>query len=98
MAKQPRLDVLSLERLLQEWIVEQVDLAHRQGVGGPPVSIHLPRFVSRKWTGRCRLKVISRLAVSFCGCGGRHRIAPSLAAEECVRFEELPNLCCQCEF
>ena len=44
-AEQPRLDVLPLERLLQERIVEQVDLADRQIIGGPPVGIDEREFL-----------------------------------------------------
>ena len=51
--EQSRLDVAKLERLAQERIVEQVDLAHRQIVGRPPIGVEecelashgdLPRF------------------------------------------------------
>ena len=47
-AEQPRLDVLALQRLLQERVVEQVDLADRQVVGGPPVGVHLAELVRRE--------------------------------------------------
>ena len=57
-AEQPRLDVLALERLLQERVVEQVDLADRQVVGGPPVGVHLAQLVGgeggRPGRSRCR--------------------------------------------
>src|SRR5262245_36395804 len=36
-AKQAGLDVCKLQRLAQEGVVEEVDLADRQVVGGPPV-------------------------------------------------------------
>ena len=38
-AEQPRLDVLGPQRLAQQRVVEQVDLADRQVVGGPPVGV-----------------------------------------------------------
>src|SRR5262249_40667158 len=49
--EQPRLDVLALERLLQEGVVEQVDLADGQVVQGPKVSVHLAQFFrgERAW-------------------------------------------------
>jgi len=40
-AEQPRLDVLPLERLLQERVVQQVDLPDRQVVRGPPPQVDL---------------------------------------------------------
>ena len=40
MAEQPRLDVLRLERLPQQRVVEQIDLADRQVVRGAPVRVH----------------------------------------------------------
>src|SRR5437016_1364621 len=43
MAEEARLDVRPRERLGQEGVVEQVDLAHRQVIGGAPVGIHLPK-------------------------------------------------------
>ena len=51
-AEQPRLDVLALERLLQQRIVEQIDLPDRQIVRGPPVGVHLAQLVRRQ---RCLL-------------------------------------------
>ena len=41
----PRLDVRTLQRLLQQWVVEEVDLADRQVVGCPPVGVHLAQFL-----------------------------------------------------
>jgi hypothetical protein len=38
-AQQPRLDVLGSERLAQERVVQQVNLADREVVGGAPVRI-----------------------------------------------------------
>jgi hypothetical protein len=40
MAEQPRLDVRGAQRLAQERVVEQIDLADREIVGGPPVRVH----------------------------------------------------------
>src|SRR6266536_1883289 len=37
MPKQPRLDVLELQGLFQQRVIQQVDLPHRQVVGGAPV-------------------------------------------------------------
>ena len=58
MAEQPRLDVLALERLLQQRIVEQIDLADRQVVGCPPIGVHRPQFVGGEGTNRCRFAAI----------------------------------------
>ena len=46
-AEQAGFDVRALERLLQEWIVVQIDLADREVVGGPPVGVHLAQLVRR---------------------------------------------------
>jgi hypothetical protein len=43
-AQQPRLDVFDGERLAQQRIVEQVDLAHRQVVGGAPPGVDAREF------------------------------------------------------
>ena len=47
-AEQPRLDVLPLQRLLQERVVEQIDLPDREVVGGPPVGVELAELVRRE--------------------------------------------------
>jgi hypothetical protein len=39
-AEEPRLDVLSLQRLFQQRIVLQVDLADREIVGCAPIGVH----------------------------------------------------------
>ena len=44
-AEQPRLDVLGAQRLAEQRVVEQVDLADRQVVGGPPVGVDQPQLV-----------------------------------------------------
>ena len=41
MPEQPRLDVFARQRLAQQRIVEQVDLADRQVVGRPPPPVDL---------------------------------------------------------
>ncbi len=43
-AQQPRLDVLGPQRLPEQRVVHQVDLAHRQVVGGAPVGVDLFQF------------------------------------------------------
>jgi hypothetical protein len=45
-AQQPRLDVLGPQRLAQQRVVHQVDLAHRQVVGGAPMPVQ-PRQLLR---------------------------------------------------
>ena len=69
-AEQPRLDVLALERLSQERIVEQVDLADRQVIGGPPVGVHLAQFLGGEWTCRSGFVAISSFLFYFDRCGG----------------------------
>ena len=49
-AEQARLDVLGLQRLPQERVVEQVDLADGQVVGGPPVGIDEGQVGGRQGT------------------------------------------------
>ena len=39
-AEQPRLDVLERQALAQQRVVEQIDLAYREVVGGAPVCVH----------------------------------------------------------
>ncbi len=38
-AEQTRLDVLGPQRLAQQRVVEEIDLADREVIGGPPVAI-----------------------------------------------------------
>src|SRR6185437_3760049 len=45
MTKQPRLDVLERERLLEQWIVEQIDLADGKVIGRAPPRIDLPELI-----------------------------------------------------
>ena len=47
-AEQPRLDVLARERLAQQRVVEQVDLADRQVVGGAPERVEIAELRSRE--------------------------------------------------
>ena len=47
-AQKPRFDVLEPQRLFQKRIVEQIDLADREIVGGPPVGVHFSQQVGRK--------------------------------------------------
>ena len=73
-AEQARLDVLELQRLLQERIVHQVDLADGQVVGGPPVGVHLAQLLGGQRAGRSGLGAV--IASSFhcgtCGCHYSH--------------------------
>ena len=65
MAEQPRLDVLALERLFQQRIVEQINLADRQVVQGPPIGIQLVQFHSGKWSFRRRLSIAAGIRFGF---------------------------------
>ena len=60
-AEQPRLDVLPLERLFQERVVEEVDLADRQVVGGPPVGVHLAQLLGGERTAAAVLLAVAGL-------------------------------------
>src|SRR5262249_31180525 len=67
-AEQPRLDVLPLERHLEQRVVEEVDLADRQVVGGPPVGVHLPQLVGAQRPGRRGLGAVVGLLFHVGGC------------------------------
>ena len=62
-AEQARLDVLDRQRLPEHRVVHQIDLAHRQIVGGAPVLVH-------------QLQLLRREDLGGFGCGSGHR-APS---------------------
>jgi hypothetical protein len=72
MAEQARLDVLELQRLLEEWVVHQVDLADGQVVRGPPVGVYLAQLLRGERTCCRGLAAISGLSfyVGACGCHG----------------------------
>jgi hypothetical protein len=54
-SQEPLLDVLRRERLANQRVVEQVDLADREVVGGPPVGVDLPELnVADRMTRGCR--------------------------------------------
>src|SRR5581483_2184127 len=81
--EQSRLDVLTLEWLFQQRVVEQVNLADRQIVGRPPVSIHLAQLLGSERTGRRGLAALSDLA--FCvGDSGYH--GSSFLVHEAARW------------
>ena len=50
-AEQARLDVLGQERLPEQRVVEQVDLADREVVGGAPVGVDQPELIRRERVG-----------------------------------------------
>ncbi len=64
--QESRLDVLLLERLAQQRIVEQIDLADRQIIGGPPVGVDQRGFVFRQHAFGFRRAFLFRR-------NGRHR-------------------------
>src|SRR5213078_4113183 len=47
-AEQPRLDVLDAQRLAQQRVVEQVDLADREVIRGAPVGVEAGELVARE--------------------------------------------------
>src|SRR5262249_43815022 len=61
-AEQAGLDVLRTERLTEQWVVEQVDLADREVVGRAPVSVHAAQVVRGQW--------LSGRAGRAAGCSG----------------------------
>src|SRR5580704_18643833 len=69
MSEKAWLDVLLLERLTQQWIVEQVNLTDRQIVGGAPVSVDERAFGFRQRASGFRRASLFRLS-------GRHRHFP----------------------
>jgi hypothetical protein len=52
--EQPWLDLLRLERLSQQGVFEEVDLADTEIVGCAPIAVHLVEHVWREWTVRKR--------------------------------------------
>ena len=50
-AKQPRFDMLELERRVEQRIVLQVDLSDRKVVGRAPVGVHLAEEIGRQGIG-----------------------------------------------
>jgi len=55
-AEKPRLDVILCERLLEQRVVVEIDLADRQVVGRPPVGIdQCPIFVRQRGCHYCLL-------------------------------------------
>jgi hypothetical protein len=51
-AEQSRLRVLGLERLAQERVLQQVDLAHGQVIGRPPVGVDPRQLICRERSAR----------------------------------------------
>jgi predicted nucleotidyltransferase len=50
-AKQAFLEVLQLQRFLQQRIVTQIDLPDREVIRGAPVGVHVPEELARNsWT------------------------------------------------
>jgi hypothetical protein len=73
MPEQSRLDVLAFQRLLQERIIKQVDLADGEVIGGAPVGVHLPQFFGGEGAVDGALARLLGLSSSFSGGGwGRH--------------------------
>ena len=66
-AEEPRLDVLLGQRLLEQRVVVEVDLADRQVVGGPPVRVHECLFLGRQ---RIRHDLLLWSRIALCA-GGR---------------------------
>src|SRR5262249_5749012 len=67
MTQQARLDVRDLERLVEQWIGEEVDLSHGDVVRRTPVGMHLAQLF-----GGQRLAGCTALCRT-CGCLGIHR-------------------------
>ena len=65
--QQPRLDVLELQRLAQQGVVVEIDLADRQVIGGAPVGVHLAELFRRERD--CWLVRSFRGRLRGCGSG-----------------------------
>ena len=72
-AQEPGLDVLELQGFVQQRVVEQIDLADRQVIGGPPVGVHLAEelWIKRRVHGR----YFSTFRVGH--VDGRRRVSPA---------------------
>ena len=94
-AKQPRLDVLSAERPLQQRVVFQVDLPDREVVAGSPPRINRgqlaigkgSKFVSGQFQGHTSSLVRDRRSIE-----GRRSLVTAVAEPEATlkRFRRLP--------
>ena len=85
--EQPRLGVLEPQRLVQEGVVEQVDLSHRQVVRRPPVGVDEPQLVlaerPARRSGDAPRRGVSGLLAGgsgWRGVGLRERSATALGA------------------
>ena len=65
--EQARLDMLQLQRLLEERVVHKVDLSDGQVVGGTPVGMHLAQLLGGKGSWRCGLAIISNSLFDVAG-------------------------------
>ena len=66
-AQQPRLDVLDAQRLAQQWIVEQVDLADGKVVGRTPVGVDACELLRGKRSARrCALALHAAMVTPKC--------------------------------
>ena len=68
--EQPRLDVVLGQRLLEQRIVVEIDLADRKVVGGPPVRVYQCPFVARQHVcHHCLRDLLSLSRASGVGVG-----------------------------
>jgi hypothetical protein len=76
MPQQPGLDVLDAQRLAQQRIVEQVDLADGEVVGGPPPGIEPTQFLFRQSVGFTRCGEVAGHGglLEACGLYGNERL------------------------
>ena len=83
MSQQARFDMLERERLLEQWIVEQIDLSDGEIVGGAPVGVHPGHFILGKWffvkecglvsrSGCCHFDLAFAQTAVFAGLGAYH--------------------------
>src|SRR6266511_885550 len=79
-AQQARLDLLCLERLVQQRVVEQIDLPDREGVGGAPVGVDPVQFPGGERRLRCGLGAHQLFARSGRN-GGATRMRASTATQ-----------------
>ena len=103
-SQQAGFDVLGLQRLLEQAIAAQIDLGHRQVVGGPPQGVHRADITRRpngnRGSGLRHLFIsMGGLAVGSVNCGSFSAIArkglrttPSRSQSVCVVAQVAPRM------
>ena len=88
MPQQARLDVFQLERLLQQRIVVQINLADGQIIGGAPIGVHLPEEIDGQGLVRkLRLVFFTEIRLSKVQAAPASRYETRQAAPRLIRFD-----------